>query len=125
MQRAAARLGLIAAALLAAAPPPPAERKLEGIYQLDMRETASALRLEAGGRFQWAFSQGALDVATEGRWRREGDKIILTSEQPQESIFCCLANFSDLPLAILPAALEMEWQGEKLRYDALEQEQGR
>lgn len=70
---------LLAAALLAAAAPGPA---VEGLYLLDMPETASALRIGPGDRFEWAFSQGALDLVAEGRWTREGDALLLTSDPP-------------------------------------------
>lgn len=52
----------------------------EGTYVLEMPETASALRLQADGRYQWYFSQGALDVSSDGKWVREGGSILLTSD---------------------------------------------
>lgn len=76
------------------------------------------LKLDAEGHFEWVFSQGALDVGTHGRWRREGDRVLLMSEPPPETIVCCIAHFKDLPVAILPDALEMELPGGKLRYES-------
>ena len=70
---------VLAAAWLAVSP---AVATVEGIYQLDMPETASTLILGPGGRFQWDFSQGALDLVGEGRWPRHGDRLVLTSDPP-------------------------------------------
>ncbi len=71
---------LVLASALATAAPAEAPKTVEGIYELRMHETASALKLEAGGRFQWYFSQGAADLGAEGRWTRSGHKILLTSD---------------------------------------------
>ena len=35
------------------------------------------LLLRDDGRFQWYFTYGALDLAAEGRWRREGVNVVL------------------------------------------------
>ncbi|HEV2746900.1 MAG TPA: carboxypeptidase-like regulatory domain-containing protein [Allosphingosinicella sp.] len=68
-------LGLAASLLLAAAAP----AELAGDYVLHQPETASGLRLQKDGRFQWYLSQGALDLAAEGGWTRAGDTLILTT----------------------------------------------
>jgi hypothetical protein len=120
MQRAAAPLGFIALALLPAAAPPPPRPQLGGRYLLQKMETASELRLTPDGRFAWAWSQGAIDLQTEGRWRREGDRLLLDSEAPEASVFCCRAYFKTLPLTIGPRMLELRWGGETLRYEALD-----
>lgn len=117
MKRLAALICLtVSTAALAA--PPPEMHPLGKFYRLNQMETASALRLTPDGQFEWAWSQGALDVETSGRWRREGDQLILTSTAPASSIFCCLAHFQDLRLVIQARAVEMDWNGEKLRYEA-------
>ena len=120
MQRAAARLGLIALALLPAAVPPADPPRLGGRYVHQKLETASELRLTPDGRFAWAWSQGALDLQTEGRWRREGDRLLLTSEAPEATVFCCRAHFQALPLKVGTRSLDLEWGGETLRYEALD-----
>lgn len=69
----------LGAALLAALIAAPAAAQ-EGVYRLDMRETASALLIREGGRFEWYFSQGSLDLVAAGAWRREGERLVLTSD---------------------------------------------
>lgn len=71
---------LIALALLASGGPASAQPGPEGLYVDEMMETASALELMPGGRFRWAFTQGALDMTAEGRWRVEGGAVILDTE---------------------------------------------
>ena len=51
---------------------------LAGHYYLEgIMETGSELLLRDDGRFQWYFTYGALDLAAEGRWQREGADIVL------------------------------------------------
>lgn len=70
---------LIAPLLLIAAAP--ALAGVEGVYRLEgVREAASGLELTADGRFRYGLSYGALDEAGEGRWVRDGDRILLTTE---------------------------------------------
>ncbi|MDQ8756880.1 tetratricopeptide repeat protein [Sphingosinicella sp. LHD-64] len=51
-----------------------------GTYIVERMETASALELGEDGRFRWGFSYGALDMIAEGRWRRDGDAVVLDTE---------------------------------------------
>jgi Tfp pilus assembly protein PilF len=51
-----------------------------GIYLVERMETASGLELGEDGRFRWVFSYGALDMTAEGRWRRDGDAVVLDTE---------------------------------------------
>lgn len=52
-----------------------------GDYMLvGMREAAGGLRLGDDGRFRYGFSHGALDEQAEGRWRREGNLVLLTTD---------------------------------------------
>ena len=56
---------------------------ITGEYRLvGMREAAGGLELGADGRFRYGFSYGALDEQAEGRWRREGNRILLTTDPP-------------------------------------------
>jgi hypothetical protein len=64
-------IGLAAAVGAVAAPP--------GTYRLNERETASELRLDSGGRYQWFYSQGSMDLESQGDWRQEGGRIRLTA----------------------------------------------
>lgn len=66
-------------ALLAAAAP----AGLEGAYMLvGVREAAGGLELQPGGRFRYGFTYGALDEQAEGRWRLDGNRILLTTDPP-------------------------------------------
>ncbi len=47
-----------------------------------VREMAAAIELLPGDRFRFALSYGALDQHAEGRFRREGTRILLTTEPP-------------------------------------------
>jgi hypothetical protein len=59
----------------------PAPASVAGDYMLvGVREAAGGLQLGADGRFRYAFTYGALDEQAEGRWRREGDRILLTTD---------------------------------------------
>jgi hypothetical protein len=63
------------------APSEVVERKLAGHYYLEgIMETGSELRLDENGRFQWYFTYGALDLAADGRWHREGGSVVLLPE---------------------------------------------
>lgn len=78
-------LALLLAAAPAAAqePPSPAAeaRDVAGRYRLRGQPgEAAQLELKPDGRFLFAIIAGALDARAEGRWRREGDTIILDSE---------------------------------------------
>jgi hypothetical protein len=68
---------IVAAAFLAAAAP----ASFEGAYMLvGLREAAGGLELQPGGRFRYAFTYGALDEQAEGRWRQQGNRILLTTD---------------------------------------------
>lgn len=43
-------------------------------------ELAAALDLRADGRFDYWLTYGALDETSSGHWRREGDRVLLTSD---------------------------------------------
>lgn len=78
MLRAFAQL-LVLPLLTAAAPA--SEAPLAGDYMLvGVREAAGGLQLGADGRFRYGFSYGALDEQAEGRWRQEGNRILLTTD---------------------------------------------
>jgi hypothetical protein len=81
-------LGLVLLALDSAAPaqlPGGRAEPVEGLYVVDMMETASALELTPDGRFRWMFTTGALDMTAEGRWRvAEDGAVLLDTEPPVE-----------------------------------------
>jgi hypothetical protein len=69
---------VLAALLLAM---PLGAEPLAGLYRLEgVREAAGAIELTADGRFRYALTYGALDERAEGRWLREGERILLRTE---------------------------------------------
>jgi hypothetical protein len=69
--------------LLAGAAPMSPTEMLVGQYALSgVREAAGGLELGADGRFRYGLSYGALDEQAEGRWRREGNRVLLTTDPP-------------------------------------------
>ena len=58
-------------------------REVAGVYNLvGVREAASQFVLHADGRFEFGLSYGALDKSGKGRWRLDGDAVVLTSDGP-------------------------------------------
>jgi len=70
---------MILALLLALADP----AALPGFYLGNQMEMATAIELEPDGTFAYALDYGAVSEQAEGRWRLEGDKIVLTIEKSQ------------------------------------------
>ena len=55
-----------------------APASLAGEYHLDgVMETGSGLLLRDDGSFEWFFTYGALDLGARGKWKREGDTVVL------------------------------------------------
>jgi hypothetical protein len=50
-------------------------------YLQGVRETASAFKLNKDSTFWFFFSYGALDRVGEGRWKTEGNTLVLNSEK--------------------------------------------
>lgn len=59
---------------------PAVQDALAGRYSGSAMEMAAALDLGADGRFEYWLSYGAMDETSSGRWRREGNRIVLTSD---------------------------------------------
>ncbi len=55
-------------------------RDMAGQYQGVAMEIAAALDLREDGRFDYGLSYGALDETASGRWRQEGERIVLDSD---------------------------------------------
>jgi hypothetical protein len=71
--------------LLAAAPAsdPVGAYRLTGVH-----DAAAELVLHADGRFDYAMAEGALDQESSGRWTREGNRVLLTTEpKPVAPVF--------------------------------------
>jgi hypothetical protein len=93
---------LLAAMLLlgAAAPPgnPAGRYRLHGV-----QDAASELVLRADGRFGYALAYGALDEEATGRWRRVGNRVLLTTvPRPVPAAFAPgkAAHMTEAPLAL-------------------------
>jgi hypothetical protein len=52
-----------------------------GTYNGSQMEVGTELRLEAGGRYEYYLSYGALDEMSQGTWTADGDAIVLTSDK--------------------------------------------
>jgi len=70
---------MILALLLALADP----AKLPGFYIGNQMEMATAIELDSDGTFAYALDYGAVSETAEGRWRLEGERIVLTVEKSQ------------------------------------------
>lgn len=56
---------------------------LPGFYIGNQAEMAAAIELEPDGRFAFALDYGAVSETAEGRWRMEGETVVLTVEKSQ------------------------------------------
>src|SRR5947209_13626546 len=91
---------LLAMMLLAgaAASSPVGHYRLHGV-----QDAASELNLRANGRFDYALAYGALDEEATGRWRRVGNRILLTtSPKPVPAAFsqAKAGHTDEAPLAL-------------------------
>lgn len=97
-----------AAILLAFAVPAAAGPGPEGRYRLRGEpDVASELVVRPDGSFAYFLAAGALDERAQGRWRREGDSIFITTEPKPEP-----AAFSAGAAALsrtAPLALRVVW----------------
>src|SRR5690348_292958 len=91
----------LAAALLLAAPT--ASPSVAGRYVLHVHEAASEIILRPNGSFEYALAYGALDEEAEGRWRRVGNQVLLTTvPKPVPAVFSAgkAAHIAEAPLAL-------------------------
>ena len=59
-----------------------------GHYSLvGVMEVGSELLLKTDGSFEFALAYGALDLMSEGKWRQEGDTVILDAKVSEEPLF--------------------------------------
>lgn len=59
---------------------PAVQDSLAGRYHGSAMEMAAALDLRPDGRFDYWLAYGALDETSSGQWRRDGNRILLTSD---------------------------------------------
>jgi hypothetical protein len=76
---------LVAIFLAAAAPAAPSPA---GVYEVHQMEMGGGLELKADGHFRYAFTYGAVDEESEGRWTSDGKSVRLTTDPlPNEPSF--------------------------------------
>jgi hypothetical protein len=88
----------LTAMLLAGSAPSPV-----GHYRLHVHEVGSELVLRADGRFAYGLAYGAVDEEATGRWRRVGNRILLTTlPKPVPAAFAAgkAAHTAEAPLAL-------------------------
>jgi hypothetical protein len=95
-----------AAAQPTAGPPSPADECLAGDYDGHAMEMAGGLHLEAGGRFRYGLSYGAVDEEAEGRWERDASSVYLTSDPITPPRFA-LVSESAAPAGEFQVALDV------------------
>lgn len=59
---------------------PAVQETLAGRYSGSAMELAAALDLKPDGSFDYWLSYGSLDETSSGRWRLQGDRVLLTSD---------------------------------------------
>ena len=82
---------------------------LPGFYIGNQMEMAAAIELEPDGRFAYALDYGAVSETAEGRWRIEGERILLSVEKSQGSSNA--PNLATTPLAIVADGLSLDRYG--------------
>jgi hypothetical protein len=70
---------LLTALLLAGAAPAEAQ-PVAGLYRIDQMEMGGGLELRPDGRFRYALEYGAVSEEGEGKWRLDGNAVLLTSD---------------------------------------------
>jgi hypothetical protein len=104
------RMTVPAALLFLASPAFAAPSGPSGRYRLTgEQDAASELIIRKDGHFAYGLIVGALDEQAEGRWRREGDSIFLTTEpKPVPPVFeaGAAARTNEAPLR-----LRVVWDG--------------
>lgn len=61
--------------------------EIAGVYYLrGVMETASGVKLDTDGRYEWFLSVGSLDLISKGLWHRQGDHVQLISDQPRKEL---------------------------------------
>lgn len=80
-------MALALAAFSASADAQAAPTDLVGTYNGSQMEVGTELRLEAGGRYRYYLSYGALDEESEGTWTADGGAIVLTSNRYKQPAF--------------------------------------
>jgi hypothetical protein len=87
---------------------------LPGFYLGNQMEMAAAIELEPDGKFAYALDYGAVSETAEGRWRVEGEQVVLTVEKSQGTSRG--PALSTTPLRIEGDALKLERYGRSISF---------
>jgi hypothetical protein len=96
----------VLAALLLFAAPAVSGGSAAGIYDVDQMEMAGGLELRPDGRFRYALEYGAVSEQGEGKWRREGTAVLLTSDPMPKAPDFKVVRDDPAPLGELTVSLE-------------------
>lgn len=102
---------MILSLLLALADP----AAVPGFYIGSQMELAAAIELEPDGRFAYALDYGAVSETAEGRWRLDGEKVVLTVEKSQGT--GPGPNLATTPLQVDGSALRLERYGRSIVFN--------
>jgi hypothetical protein len=85
---------------------------LPGFYIGNQMELAAAIELEPDGRFAYALDYGAVSETAEGRWRVEGEQLVLSVDKSQGASRG--PNLATTPLSIGADGLRLERYGRSI-----------
>ena len=85
---------------------------LPGFYIGNQAEMAAAIELEPDGRFDYALDYGAVSETAEGRWRLEGQQVVLTVEKSQGA--STAPSLASTPLNLAGGAMRLERYGRSI-----------
>ncbi len=85
---------------------------LPGFYIGNQSEVAAAIELEPDGRFAYALDYGAVSETAEGRWRLDGERVVLTVEKSQGA--ASGPNLATTPLSVDSGALRLHRYGRSI-----------
>lgn len=85
---------------------------LPGFYIGNQPELAAAIELEPDGRFAFALDYGAVAETAEGRWRLDGEQVLLTVEKSQGAGGA--PNLATTPLQVSANALRLDRYGRSI-----------
>ena len=85
---------------------------LPGFYLGNQTEIAAAIELEPDGRFAYALDYGAVSETAEGRWRLQGEQIVLTVEKSRGA--ASAPSLATAPLQVADGGLQLNRFGRSI-----------
>lgn len=85
---------------------------LPGFYIGSQPEIAAAIELEPDGRFAFALDYGAVSETAEGRWRVEGEQVVLSVEKSAGA--AAGPGLAITPLRVAGGTLRLERPGKSI-----------